>query len=35
MKKLFNETDRTKMEELKNVEEKYDFLLIIIEHEVK
>ena len=31
MNKIFNETDSTKIKELKNVQEKYDFFLMIYE----
>ena len=36
MKKSFNETDRTKIKELKDMQDKYDFFLMIYEqHGVK
>ena len=35
MKKSYNETDWTKIKELKDVQEKYDYFLIIYEQGVK
>ena len=35
IKKIFDETDWTRMKELKDVQEKYDFFLMIYERAVK